>query len=79
MRPMLSPYVEDDPEFRGFIESVTLSAEELAAFVACPELTISDVKTLFTEGRLSPRFESTDFLLMESRTLTATACAREVE
>lgn len=45
------PNEEHDREFRDLIESVSLSREELAAFVAMPESSIGEVKRLFAGRR----------------------------
>ena len=42
-----------DREFAGFIDSVTLSHEEMAAFLATPELSVPRVKRLFRRKRKS--------------------------
>lgn len=45
---------EDDHEFRDFIESVSVSAEELAALVGMPELSsIHEVRQYLQQGKRS--------------------------
>ena len=38
---------EEDSEFRDFIESISLSQEEILALLAMPELTVEEVRRLF--------------------------------
>jgi hypothetical protein len=38
---------EFDRVFEDFVESITLSDEELAVFIALPEASVSDVKRMF--------------------------------
>ena len=41
------PDKESDREFADFIESISLSGEEMAAFLATPALSVPEVKRLF--------------------------------
>ena len=41
------PDEEFDREYRDFIESITLSDEEFAAFLAMPESSVPEIKRLF--------------------------------
>jgi len=43
---------ELDQMFQDFIESISLSREELAALVAMPEASVSDVRQMFAARRL---------------------------
>jgi hypothetical protein len=45
--PAGGPDGEFDRVFEDFIESITLSAEELAVFVAMPEASVAEVKRMF--------------------------------
>ena len=45
---------KDDPDFDDFVEGISLSHDELAAFVAEPELSVPEVKRLFA-GRQPAR------------------------
>ena len=49
VRPRSAGYLddEDELEFQAFIESISLTSEELATLVARPELSVADVKRLF--------------------------------
>jgi len=38
---------EEDSEFRDFIESISLSLEEILALLAMPESTVEEVRRLF--------------------------------
>jgi len=49
---------EDDPDFRDFIESVSVSKEELAALVSTPELSsIYEAKKYVQDGKRTKRSE----------------------
>lgn len=41
------PDQDDDPEFLDFMQSITLSHEELLVFLARPDLSIAEVRQLF--------------------------------
>ena len=37
-------FIESDPDFRDFIESIALTEEELAALVSTPDLSIAEIR-----------------------------------
>ena len=43
--------MEDDREFRGFIEGVSVTTQELAAIVSMPEFSIREVKQYLQDGK----------------------------
>ena len=44
---------EYDREFRDFIESITVTAEELTAIISMPEFSIQEVKQFLQDGKNS--------------------------
>ena len=47
----LRPREEDDREFQGFIDAISVTAEELAAIVSMPEFSIQEVKKYLQDGK----------------------------
>ena len=43
---LVEPDWSDDPDFLDFIESISLSGEEMAAFISRPDLSISEIRRL---------------------------------